>query len=144
MPELPEVIDGLFDTFRRPTGKEYSVAEVARWCAQWLAENRDGGTFSPEYVRQLRKGIKRNPTTHHLEALAAFFDVPPSIFFGEEGERMYSDLKQAVALREAGVQDIAMRLARLAPEARREAMAILNQVLDFHQSGSAGGPPSPS
>jgi hypothetical protein len=35
------------------------------------------------YLRQLRKGLRDNPTKRHLEALADFFGVAPIYFFDD-------------------------------------------------------------
>lgn len=129
-PALAAVIDKLFTTIKRPDGTEHSMEEVARWCVRWLAE-RGGGTLSKEYVRQLRYGIKTNPTKRHLEALAAFFDVDPAIFLdSEHSRRIQRDLELAVAIREAGVSALALRAAGLKPEDRAKVMELMKKLQD--------------
>jgi transcriptional regulator with XRE-family HTH domain len=78
---LSSFLDELFRTMLKDPGRgsEYSYADVANWCV----DNQEC-SFSPEYVRQLRKGIKANPTLNHMTALAAFFGVPASAFIDPE------------------------------------------------------------
>lgn len=125
---LSEIVEKLFATVRRPNGSEHSMDEVARWCAKWLAE-RGGGTFSREYVRQLRYGIKTNPTKRHLEALAAFFDVDPAIFLNtERSKQIQADLELAVAIRDAGVSALAMRAVGLSPADRTKVLELIQTL----------------
>lgn len=125
---LATIIDKLFATIKRPDGTEHSMEEVARWCAKWLAQ-RGGGTFSKEYVRQLRYGIKINPTKRHLESLAAFFDVEPAIFLdSERSKQIQADLDLAVAIRDAGVSALALRAVSLTPEARQKVLELMKSL----------------
>jgi len=122
---LAETIDRLFKTIKRSPTQEHSMEEVARWCADWLAQ-RGGGTFSKEYVRQLRSGIATNPTKRHLEALAAFFDVDPAIFLDSERSREFqAELDLVAAFRDKGVSALALRAANLTADERRRVAAFI-------------------
>jgi len=115
---LAEVIDLLFKTIRRPNGSEHSMEEAARACTAWLAEH-GGGTFSKQYLAQLRSGKADNPSVPLMEALAAFFDVDPGIWFlySERSQEIQANLALALQLaggiNGAGIQAIAMRHGRL-------------------------------
>ncbi|MFI5530869.1 XRE family transcriptional regulator [Kitasatospora sp. NPDC051853] len=128
---LGERIEQLFRTVRRPNGEPHSNEEVARACREATGE-----TFSATYLWQLRTGRRDNPTKRHLEALAQYFQVPPAYFFeDEQGDRIAEELALLGALRDAGVQEVALRAVTLSPEglgtisdmieaiARREARA---------------------
>lgn len=118
---LATVIDQLFTTIKKAPDEEYSMRGVARWCHQWLAD-RGGGTFSSEYMRQLRNGMATNPTKLHLEALAAFFEVDPVIFFvnSERSQAIRAELDLVAAIRDSGVKALALRAADLNADQRRK------------------------
>jgi transcriptional regulator with XRE-family HTH domain len=128
-PALAAIIDKLFTTIRRPNGDEHSRQEVAEWCTKWLLERGEGGTFSKEYMRQLRNGTKANPTKRHLEALAAFFDVDPAIFLDSgKSKQIQRDLELAVAIRDADVLALALHAASLTPNEQKKVMAFMQSL----------------
>ncbi len=100
-----ERLDRLFATVR-PRGRgEYSYREVASGVTELT-----GTVISPSYIWQLRTGMKNNPTKRHIEALSAFFGVPPAFFFDQvENERVQAELETLVALRDSGVTALALR-----------------------------------
>ncbi|MER8182105.1 helix-turn-helix domain-containing protein [Kitasatospora sp. NPDC094015] len=111
-PTLSDRIDRLFQVVRRPSGEPYSHEEVARACRE-----ASGETFSATYLWQLRTGRRDNPTKRHLEALAQFFQVPPSYFFDDEqSDRITEELALLGAMRNAGVREVALRAVTLSPE----------------------------
>lgn len=104
-------IDHLFRTVR-PRDREFSYEEVAA-----AVREAGGPTISGTYIAMLRKGVRDNPTLHHLEAMARFFGVPAAYFHDEEvTRRIDSELELLVALRDAGVKSIALRAAGLSQE----------------------------
>jgi transcriptional regulator with XRE-family HTH domain len=121
---LAEKIARLFATVRSPEGDEYTHEEVAT-----AIREAGGPTISATYVWQLRKGIRDNPTKHHLEALAAFFGVSPSYFFDEEAaERIEAELDLLTALRDASVRSVALRAAGLSQGSLEAIRAIIEQA----------------
>ena len=125
MPTLADKLDALFGSVR-PHGREYTYEQVARG-----SEAAGGPTISATYVWQLRKGLRDNPTKHHLEALAAFFGVPPSYFFDDEAaDDIAAELEMLTALRDDDVRAVALRAASLTPEARAALMHIVEQLPD--------------
>lgn len=106
---LADRLDKLFETIRRPDGRKHSNAEVAAFCRAHTGES-----CSREYISQLRKGKRDNPTKRNLEALAAFFDLSPAYFFDDtQSERIRGQLELAAALRDSDVRQIALRAVRL-------------------------------
>jgi transcriptional regulator with XRE-family HTH domain len=102
---LADKLNWLFDTVRRPNGRKHTNKEVAEFCRE-----RTGESFSPEYISQLRKGQRDNPTKRNLEALAAFFDVSPAYFFDDEkSEQIRAQMDLATALRDDDVRAVALR-----------------------------------
>jgi transcriptional regulator with XRE-family HTH domain len=105
-------IDRLFATVH-PRGRgEYSYGEVAA-----ALRRRGGPTISGTYVWMLRRGLRDNPTQRHLEALAAFFGVPPAYFFDDAiARRVDAELELLAAMRDSSVHRIALRAFDLSPE----------------------------
>ncbi|MFJ9541319.1 XRE family transcriptional regulator [Streptomyces sp. NPDC101225] len=109
---LADKIERLFHVVRRPDRTPHSNEEVARACRESTGES-----FSATYLWQLRTGRRDNPTKRHLEALAGFFQVPPAYFFdGEEAAAIGRELEVLGALRDVGVQRVALRAVGLSPE----------------------------
>lgn len=116
-------IEKLFKAVQ-PLGHEYSNEEVAKGCAEIV-----GGTFSKTYVWQLRTGQRDNPTKRHLEALAAFFRVPPAYFFDEDtSERVDSQLALIAALRNADIRNITLRALELDSSGREFMSRMIEEV----------------
>ncbi|WP_340684986.1 XRE family transcriptional regulator [Amycolatopsis coloradensis] len=109
---LTDRIDRLFQVVRRPNGEQYSHEEVARACRESTGES-----FSAAYLWQLRTGRRDNPTKRHLEALAAFFQVPPAYFFDDEqGRALAEEVELLGALRNTAVRNLALRAVTLSEE----------------------------
>lgn len=90
----------LFQTHRRPDGKEYSFHEVAA---------KLDGQLSPGYLAKLRNGTSGNPSRQSLLLLCQFFKVPASYFFPElddlAEEEPSEDEKIAIALRSSSLSE---------------------------------------
>jgi len=109
---LTDRIDRLFQVVRRPNGEQHSHEEVARACRESTGES-----FSAAYLWQLRTGRRDNPTKRHLEALAAFFQVPPAYFFDDEqGKALAEEVELLGALRNSAVRNLALRAVTLSEE----------------------------
>jgi transcriptional regulator with XRE-family HTH domain len=126
---LAEQLDTLFKTVQ-PLRREFTYEEVARGCTEV-----GQGTFSKTYVWQLRTGQRENPTKRHLEALAAFFGVPPAYFFDEGvATRVDSQLALATALRDAGVRDVALRMMSMDDTSRQSIVRIIQEVTQVYSA----------
>lgn len=82
-PTLADLLNRLFQLRRHPSGREYSLREVA-------AAAR--GEVGRETIHALRNGINKNPTRNTLLALCLFFEVPSSYFFPEIDETQLKPL----------------------------------------------------
>ena len=124
---LARKIDRLFRTIY-PRGRgEYSFEEVAE-----AIQAKGGPTISATYLWQLRKGLRDNPTKHHLEALADFFGVSPAYFFDESATaRIDAELDIVMALRDAPVRQIALRAFGLSPQSLRMIADMVERVREL-------------
>ncbi|MET8340855.1 XRE family transcriptional regulator [Streptosporangium canum] len=121
---LSDRIDHLFQVVRRPSGEQHSHEEVAKACRESTGE-----TFSATYLWQLRTGRRDNPTKRHLEALAAFFQVPPAYFFDDEqGAVIAKELELLGALRNSAVRDVALRAVNLSEEGLGTVADIIDAI----------------
>ena len=121
---LSDKLNRLFDSVRSPEGDEYTHDEVAS-----ALRAAGGPTISATYVWQLRKGLRDNPTKHHLEALADFFGVPPSYFFDEaSAERIDAELDLLGAMRDASIRAVALRAVGLSPGSLAAIRTIVEQA----------------
>ena len=120
---LAQKIDRLFQTMHPGDRGEYSYEEVAE-------RIREQGTqISASYIWMLRKGQQDNPSKKHLEALATFFGVPVAYFFDAAvAAGIDAELELLAAMREAEVQDIALRAAELTPSGRRIIAEMITQL----------------
>lgn len=88
-----------------------------------------GTSISGSYLWLLRTGRRDNPGKNHLEAIAAFFGVPPAYFFGEETARQIdAELSLIAAMRRAGVRDLALRAADLSAESLQALTVMVEQA----------------
>lgn len=110
-----------------PAGRPpYSSEEVAR------AITADGTPVSGSYIWLLRKGQRDNPTLRHLEGLAKFFGVPPAYFFDDQvTAAVDTDLDLLMALRDAGVQKLALRTAGLSPKSISSIAEVVERVREL-------------
>jgi transcriptional regulator with XRE-family HTH domain len=121
---LAEKLNHLFNTVHPPHRGPYTNDEVASFICE-----QGGPSISGTYLWYLRKGERDNPTKKHLEALASFFEVPPSYFFDEEDARAIDDqLALLSALRNARVQKVALRAAGLSPESLKALAKMIGQA----------------
>ncbi|MDQ8707193.1 helix-turn-helix domain-containing protein [Streptomyces sp. LHD-70] len=128
-------LNHLFEVIH-PAGRSrpYSNDEVAT-----LLQEQGGPTVSGTYLWQLRTGRRDNPTKRHLEALADFFGVPVAYFFDDDvARRVGSDLETLQRLREAGVQNVALRAVGLSPKSMDAVLAMIDRVRELE-----GLPPGP-
>ena len=145
---LAEKLDHLFRTMHPKFRREYSYAEVVEGI-----QANNGPTISATYLWQLRKGLRDNPTKHHLEAIADFFGISPTYFFDDAAtERINAELDFLVALRDSSVRHLALRAFGLSPESLRAITAIIENVrrleglpeLDAQESAADQPPEQPA
>jgi transcriptional regulator with XRE-family HTH domain len=121
MSSLSEKIDHLFETHTWPDGSPYNHKDV---------ERGTDGAIDSAYLWRLRNGKAKNPGYKILAALSRFFDVPVAYFYQEEDEARYlHELELGRTLRDQPeVGEIALRLADLDEEARRDVASMIEYV----------------
>lgn len=96
-------LNHLWDTVH-PSGRPNTLDQVVGGVAA------AGYEISASYLSQLRNGVKTNPTLNTIQGLAAFFGVPAAYFLDEaEEERINEQLDLIIAMRDAGVRNVALR-----------------------------------
>jgi transcriptional regulator with XRE-family HTH domain len=120
---LAEKIDRLFRSVH-PADGEYTHEEVAS-----AIREAGGPTISATYLWQLRKGVRKNPTMRHLEALSEFFGVPPAYFFDDEvSARIDAELSLLASFRDASVRQVALRASGLSAESIQAIVEMIERV----------------
>lgn len=114
MQDVAELIDQLFKTYRHPSGREYTYAEVAR-------ELND--ELDPTYIGKLRQGTIKNPGRNALLLLCMFFRVPASYFFPE----LETASEQDDAPRNLDAE-ITRKAADLSTESKHALLAFLDSL----------------
>jgi transcriptional regulator with XRE-family HTH domain len=141
---LAQRLNTLFRTVHPPGEKEPSNREVVDAIAE-----AGGPRVSPQYLQQLRNGVKDNPSKRLIEGLAHFFGVKPAYFFSDkEAQATDEGVALLVNLVDAGALNIAARLPDLPPESRE----VVRQVVEHlrHLAGlpdaapGLAAPPNPA
>ena len=124
MPDLGSRLNHLFATVPRPDREGYWTNEQAS------AElGRQGTPMSHAYLSQLRTGKRDNPSARHLAAIAALFGVPMEYFFDSDvADKINADLRLLIAVRDSGVQGIAMRVHGLSPASLASLEGVIDQI----------------
>lgn len=105
MSRLAAQLNHLFSTVPRPESRELWTNDDAA-----EAVSIAGVAISAAYLSQLRTGKRDNPSARHLAAIAKLFGVPIDYFFDPEvANKINTDLALLVAMRDQGVQGIALR-----------------------------------
>lgn len=91
---------------RHPANRgPYTIAEIAEMTG-----------VGESTIKQLRRGIKSNPTIDTLKKLAAAFDVPPTYWLSDEDpEEQFARRDLRTAMKDAGIESIALRSQGLTP-----------------------------
>ncbi len=121
---LAEKLDRLFKSGHPSRGGEYTYEEVADGIKRLGLP-----PISPSHLWELRTGKKDNPRMQHLESIAAFFGVTPADFYNEEAfDRIDARLGLFAALRDAGVEQLALNAADLSPETLRTITQLVERA----------------
>lgn len=105
MSRLAAQLNHLFSTVPRPESRELWTNDDAA-----EAVSLAGVAISAAYLSQLRTGKRDNPSARHLAAISRLFEVPIDYFFDPEvANKINADLALLVAMRDQGVQGIALR-----------------------------------
>lgn len=124
VPGLADRLNHLFATVPRANRQGLWTNEQAS------AALAAAGTYmSDGYLSQLRSGKRNNPSARNLAAIAELFAVPVDYFFNSEtAAKIDADLRLLAAVRDVGVQDLALRAHGLSPESIAGLAGIIEQV----------------
>jgi transcriptional regulator with XRE-family HTH domain len=137
MPEAPDGqqgmlaqrLDRLFATAHPPWRGPYSIKEAV------AAINEAAGSqvISYNYLYQLRRGTRAEPSHSRLAAIARFFGVPVSYFTDDEQaaadvEAHLEEREVAAALRDQGVRNVAFRAAGLSAESLAAILTVIENA----------------
>ncbi|MCF2532418.1 helix-turn-helix domain-containing protein [Yinghuangia soli] len=111
---LARRLEHLFQTVYPKGRGRYTNPEAAA-----LINERAGEKLvSQSYLWQLRHGARDDPSLRRITAIARLFGVPVDYFSDDElAARVDAQLELLVALRDAGVRDIALRASGLSDNA---------------------------
>ena len=135
VPDLADRLNHLFSTVPRPDRRGYWTNEQA---AAALAQQ--GTSMSDGYISQLRNGKKNNPSARNLAAIAELFGVPMEYFVNSEtAAKIDADLRLLSAVRDVGVQGVALRASGLSAESLASLEGIIDQVRKLERLPEQGG-----
>ena len=139
MPRLTAQLNKLFATVPRPGGTTPWTNESAA-----TALTAAGVTTSAAYLSQLRTGKRDNPSARHLAAIARLFQMPMEYFFDEDlAAKIDADMNLLVAVRNAGVENIALRAQGLSPASLTGVADMIEHIRRLEQgSAAAAAPPA--
>ena len=76
-PEIADLVNALFKTYRHPEGREYTHKEVDEGITRQAGKK----LIDASYLSKLRTGTLQKPSITAVEALCHFFPVEPEYFF---------------------------------------------------------------
>ncbi|EYT81220.1 hypothetical protein CF54_20840 [Streptomyces sp. Tu 6176] len=124
---LNELIAALYPDERKRPGYARLAKEI---------RETTGGTISGTYLWELATGKKRNVTLEQLDVLAEYFGVPPEYFLSDDvAERVNSQLRLAVALRDSRVRNLALRAEGLSPATLDAVLTIIEEARKVQNLG---------
>ena len=124
VPGLADRLNHLFATVPKPGGKGYWTNEQAA-----AAVTAAGTRMSDAYIGQLRNGKRQNPSARNLAAIAELFAVPVDYFFNSDvSAKIDADLRLLTAIRDGGIQGLALRAQGLSAETISSLADIIEQV----------------
>lgn len=125
LPGLADRLDLLFRTV--PRGDSSSQLHTSASVAEELESQNISVT--PNHIRALRTGRRRNPSFRLLAGLAEIFQVPLDYFVNDTvSAEIQESLKTVVAMRDTGVQQLMMRAHGVSAESLGPVLALLDQI----------------
>lgn len=125
LPHLAERLNLLFETVQR--GPEDPRLHTANSVVEALREQ--GITVTPNHLRALRTGTRRNPSFRLLVGLAAVFHVPLDYF---ANDAVAADIQESIAaltaLRDTRVKQLMRRSHGISPGGLSSILALLDQI----------------
>lgn len=124
VPGLADRLNHLFSTVPKPGGKGFWTNEQAA-----AAVSAAGTPMSDAYIGQLRNGKRNNPSARNLAAIAELFAIPVDYFFNPDvSAKIDADLRLLTAIRDGGIQGLALRAQGLSAETISSLADIIEQV----------------
>ena len=121
--ELGSRLEHLFETIPSPSSGRWSNVEMASRLGE------QGIETTPAYIGMLRRGRRNHPSLAIINGMATIFGVPTAYFYDAAvAERLDRDLELLVAVRQAGMEKIALRASALSPKGLREIGMIVDAV----------------
>lgn len=122
---IAERLDQLFATVRPQSGRPYTLTEAV--------EGINGKAGEPlvslQYLSQIRKGDRRQPSLKVLQAIADWFGVPVAYFTdGDIARRTDEELRVLELMKDTGVRGIAFRTAGISRESLDMVMTMLEKI----------------
>lgn len=125
LPHLAERLDLLFRTVPRSDDSSRLHSSVSAV----EALQQQGITVTPNHIRALRTGRRRNPSFRLLAGLADLFHVPVDYFVDDSvSEEIQESLQALVAMRNTGVQQVMLRAHGVSSESLGSVLALLDQI----------------
>jgi len=130
---VSEKIDHLFRNVLRADGREFTYDDV---------EHGTAGRVSRSYIWKLRHGRNRNPSLDVIEAMSAFFHVPPSYFFGQQlgdNREAQEHAEIAALLQDPSARAVAEQARGLSAKAMRVVAAVVVNLRDLDGAARRNG-----
>lgn len=126
---IAERLEHLFSTvYPNSLGRPYTLREAADKINVDAGEN----VISVAYISQLRNGDKRKPAFDKLAALAKLFGVSTDYFLDDDTARRTNDqLALMAAMRDQGVEHVALRAAGLSADSLRAVLNLIDSARKF-------------
>jgi len=129
MPDLAARLNHLFAVVPGPGGRSLWTNDDA---AAEMATK--GVTMSAAYLSQLRTGKRDNPSARHLAAIRELFGVRWSTSSTKRfAAKIDADLRLLTAVRDAGVQAIALRAQGLSPQSLSSVADMIEHIRRLEQ-----------
>lgn len=122
----------LISTVHPPDRGPYSYREIEAGIKE------EPGAMTAAYVHQLATGKQPNPRKHYIEALSAFFGVPPNYFFDDEvAAQIDEQIAEVTAWRDDEARHIAERVVELGPRDRSAVNNLIDNLREYDEQPRA-------
>ncbi|GAB3167606.1 helix-turn-helix domain-containing protein [Amycolatopsis stemonae] len=109
LPTLGKRLAYLFEEARRPDGRKWTYEQVATFVTETT-----GVSMTRQYISEMMRNSKANPSRAHLQGLAEFFGVSAAYFFDDaKSAEIHRQIEVAVALRDPRTRELALRLLQV-------------------------------
>lgn len=125
---IAERLDHLIATVHEKGRGPYTLREIAEGVNEAAGER----IMSVQYLSQLRRGERTEPSYSKLKAVADFFGVDVRYFSDDPtGGQTDEQLEVVAAMRDADVRNVALRAAGLSERSLKAVHALLDSVREL-------------